>query len=97
MKFSPLMRLIPAALLIMLLVILIRLYLGLEYAPSGLPDHRIGIRVVNGVGEFYDRKTNKKFVPRGNNYIRLSPTIMDVTPSPFQKCIKMAITWYVSF
>lgn len=75
MKFSPLMRLIPAALLIMLLVILIRLYLGLEYAPSGLPDHRIGIRVVNGVGEFYDRKTNKKFVPRGNNYIRLSQKV----------------------
>lgn len=34
-------------------------------------EHRIGIRVVDGVGEFYDRITNEKFVPRGNNYIRL--------------------------
>lgn len=75
MKFSPLMRLIPIALLMMLLVIIIRLYLGLEYAPSGLPDHRIGIRLVNEAGEFYDRKTNKKFVPRGNNYIRLSQKV----------------------
>jgi hypothetical protein len=66
------MRVLPAALLLMLVVILIRLYLGLEYAPSGLPDHRIGIRVVNGVGEFYDRQTSKRFVPRGNNYIRLT-------------------------
>jgi len=37
------------------------------------PDspHRIGIRVVGGVGEFYDRLTGETFVPRGNNYIRL--------------------------
>jgi len=74
-KVPTLVRLIPVALLMMLVVILIRLYLGLEYAPSGLPDHRIGIRVVNGVGEFYDRKTNQEFTPRGNNYIRLSQKI----------------------
>ncbi len=36
------------------------------------PDHQIGIRVVEGVGEFYDRKTGEKFIPRGNNYIRLA-------------------------
>src|SRR5262249_5072861 len=36
-------------------------------------EHRIGVRVVNGVGEFYDRVTGAKFVPRGNNYIRLGP------------------------
>lgn len=28
-------------------------------------QHRIGIRVVNGAGEFYDRVTSAKFVPRG--------------------------------
>ncbi len=75
MKSSILLRVIPALILSMLLVIILRLYLGLEYAPSGLPNHRIGIRVVNGVGEFYDRATNQKFVPRGNNYIRLSQKV----------------------
>lgn len=39
------------------------------------PEHRIGIRVVNGVGEFYDRQTGEKFIPRGNNYIRLADQI----------------------
>ena len=32
------------------------------------PEHRIGVRVVNGVGEFYDKVTGIKFVPRGMNY-----------------------------
>jgi hypothetical protein len=32
-------------------------------------DHRIGIRQVNGVGEFYDKLTDKTFVPRGANYV----------------------------
>jgi hypothetical protein len=35
-------------------------------------EHRIGIRVVEGVGEYYDRQTGEKFMPRGNNYIRLA-------------------------
>lgn len=35
-------------------------------------QHRIGIRVVNGVGEFYDRVSGEKFVPRGMNYVRLA-------------------------
>lgn len=39
-----------------------------EYVP-----HRIGIRVVDGVGEFYDQLTGEKFIPRGYNYVRLSP------------------------
>jgi hypothetical protein len=34
--------------------------------------HRIGVRVVNGEGEFYDRVTGAKFVVRGNNYVRLT-------------------------
>ena len=36
------------------------------------PEHRIGVRVVNGSGRFYDRATGQEFVPRGNNYIRLT-------------------------
>ena len=47
-------------------------YLGLKVAPPSLPVHRIGVRLVNGVGEFYDKATDAKFVPRGNNYIRLA-------------------------
>jgi hypothetical protein len=35
-------------------------------------EHQIGIRIVNGVGEFYDRTTGNLFVPRGMNYIRLA-------------------------
>lgn len=34
--------------------------------------HHIGVRVVNGVGEFYNRLTGDKFVPRGMNYVRLA-------------------------
>jgi hypothetical protein len=42
-------------------------------APAYIPpEHRIGVRVVDGIGEFYDRVTGEKFVPRGNNYIRLA-------------------------
>ena len=36
------------------------------------PEHRIAIRVVDGVGEFYDRMTGEKFIPRGNNFIRIN-------------------------
>lgn len=36
------------------------------------PEHRIAIRTVNGIGEFYDRLSGEKFIPRGNNYIRLA-------------------------
>jgi hypothetical protein len=32
---------------------------------------------VNGVGEFFDRQTGGKFVPRGNNYVRLDPQKRD--------------------
>lgn len=35
-------------------------------------EHRIAIRVNNGVGEFYDRVTGERFIPRGMNYIRLA-------------------------
>ena len=41
-------------------------------APTDAPlaAHRIQVRVVNGVGEFYDSLTGEKFVPRGMNYNR---------------------------
>ncbi|MGZ9222307.1 MAG: discoidin domain-containing protein [Anaerolineales bacterium] len=32
-------------------------------------EHRIGVRQVNEVGEFYDKQTNEKFIPRGTNYV----------------------------
>ena len=34
-------------------------------------EHRIQVRVIAGDGEFYDTLTGEKFVPRGNNYIRI--------------------------
>ncbi len=39
---------------------------------AGTVDHRIGVRVVDGAGEFFDRLTDEPFVPRGANIIRLS-------------------------
>ncbi|MGQ0849200.1 MAG: discoidin domain-containing protein [Actinomycetota bacterium] len=35
-------------------------------------EHRIGVRIVEGSGELFDRFTGEKFVPRGANLIRLS-------------------------
>jgi hypothetical protein len=43
-------------------------------APS-VAEHLIGVREVNGFGEFFDRSTGAKFVPRGNNYIRVAPLV----------------------
>ena len=37
--------------------------------PPPQAEHRIGIRHVNGVGEFYDKQTGEKFIPRGANYV----------------------------
>jgi hypothetical protein len=42
-------------------------------APAEPPTHTIGIRQVNGVGQFYDRTTQDAFVPRGANCVRLGP------------------------
>jgi hypothetical protein len=41
---------------------------------KGAPSDRLGIgtRIVGGEAEFYDRATGQRFVPRGNNYIRLA-------------------------
>jgi hypothetical protein len=40
--------------------------------PAAAAEHVIGIRVVDGTGEFFNRLTGEKFIPRGNNHIRLS-------------------------
>jgi hypothetical protein len=34
-------------------------------------EHRIGVRQVDGAGEFFDRATGARFTPRGNNLVRL--------------------------
>ena len=39
-------------------------------AAARAPEHRIGVRVVDGDGEFFDRRTRARFVPRGNTYLR---------------------------
>lgn len=55
-----------------------------QAAPTPLPsataaalapakEHRIGIRVVDGIGEFYDRVSGERFIPRGYNYIHTAP------------------------
>ena len=49
------------------------LRVGAPPEPSG--EHRIGIRLRNGLGEFIDRTTGAGFVPRGSNYIRLAPQV----------------------
>lgn len=51
--------------------------------PTPAPaEHNISMRVVNGVGEFFDRQTGAKFVPRGMNYVRLaSQTKTDGSPT----------------
>jgi F5/8 type C domain/Cellulase (glycosyl hydrolase family 5) len=40
-------------------------------SPSSI-GHRIGVRVVDGAGEFFDQQTGQKFVPRGFDWVRLS-------------------------
>ncbi len=38
-------------------------------SPRSPTEHRIDVRQVNGVGEFYDRQTNETFIPHGVNYV----------------------------
>lgn len=44
-----------------------------ESASPAAPKHVIGIRVVGGSGELFDRRSGRRFVPRGANYVRLAP------------------------
>ncbi len=46
---------------------------GPAASPIATPRHVIGVRVRNSVGELYDRRTGKRFVVRGANYLRLQP------------------------
>jgi hypothetical protein len=49
-----------------------------DVPPTDVPlhEHAIGIRTVDGIGEFYDRRTGEKFVPRGFNYHHMSDQLM---------------------
>src|SRR5690606_15176503 len=38
-------------------------------SPQPQAEHRIGVRQVGGVGEFYDKTTGARFIPRGANYV----------------------------
>ena len=42
---------------------------------SVLAPHRFGVRTTSTLAEFYDRTSGMRFVPRGNNYIRLATLI----------------------
>jgi len=44
-------------------------------SPIQVSEHRIGIRYVNGMGEFYNKEDDSKFVPRGMNYARIDHVI----------------------
>lgn len=46
-------------------------------------EHRIGVRAVDGAGEFYDRLTGERFVPRGANLIRLSGYHVTFNPGSY--------------
>lgn len=38
-------------------------------SPQQQAEHRIGVRQVDGTGEFYDKQTGETFIPRGANYV----------------------------
>lgn len=50
---------------------------------SPAAEHRIGVRVVDGAGEFYDRHTGDRFVPRGANLIRLGGYHVTLDPRSY--------------
>jgi hypothetical protein len=50
-------------------------FVAVTAPPAPVPEHRIAVRDVNGFGEFYDRVGGAKFVPRGNNYVRLAAQV----------------------
>jgi hypothetical protein len=52
---------------------------------------RIGVRVVNGRGEFFDRATGTSFVPRGNDY-----ALLDVFSSVASSVVPGDTTYYHS-
>lgn len=66
-------RIQPVTAVIGLLVMLFAVSVGTPgHAQSPDGPHRLGVRMVDGVAEFYDTVTGKSFVPRGANYIDFS-------------------------
>ncbi|KAA3647124.1 MAG: hypothetical protein DWQ07_06405 [Chloroflexi bacterium] len=54
-------------------------------SPTPIPEHRIAIRTIDGVAEFYDRETGERFVPRGPNFHIFRPEstyVVDALFSP---------------
>src|SRR5579871_2483042 len=47
--------------------------LAASCAGQNAGTHAIGVRVVNGAGELYDRLTGQRFTLRGNNFVRFAP------------------------
>lgn len=43
--------------------------------PPPTVQHAIGVRVTNGIGEFFNRQTGNSFIPRGNNYVRYAQQV----------------------
>lgn len=46
--------------------------LGAGAGTAAAPKHVIGVRVIGGSGELFDRRTGRRLVPRGANYVRLA-------------------------
>lgn len=46
-----------------------------------VPVHRIGVRAIQGVGEFYDVADGTRFTPRGFDYVRLQTQVGCYSPS----------------
>lgn len=53
------------------------------HQPPAQIEHRIGVRVADGAGEFYDRQTGERFVPRGANLIRLGTYHVTLDPRSY--------------
>lgn len=54
----------------LVLLLVLAALVGAAAAAAAVPQHRIGVRVVGGDGEFFDRRGGAKFVPRGSAYLR---------------------------
>lgn len=52
--------------------------------PAEPAEHRIGVRVVDGDGEFFDRLTGETFVARGSNLIRLDDYHNTLSPGHYR-------------
>jgi hypothetical protein len=71
MRLAPLVAASAAAMAIVVLA-----FASGRFEPSTpAPAPRIAVRVVHGVPELYDRQTEKRFLPRGSNYVRLAEQV----------------------